>query len=104
MCFAQNVVYNVRCARCKKEYIGSTIRHLHTRIKEHLTSRVSAVYTHAQQCSGQFTVRILARARDETDLRIKEAIYITRNLPELNQKEEMLDVVAWTAGVTSILY
>ena len=46
LCFAKNVVYRITCTQCKQCYIGSTIRNLHDRTKEHLSKPASSVYKH----------------------------------------------------------
>ena len=44
ICFRKNVVYKIICNRCRNRYIGSIIRHLHDRIKEHMTQSTSYLY------------------------------------------------------------
>ena len=50
ICFRKNVVYKIICNRCQNRYIGSTIRHLHDRIKEHMTQSTSSVFSHLRAC------------------------------------------------------
>jgi Uri superfamily endonuclease len=71
-------------------YIGSTVRPLHQRVKEHLSTSSSAVHQHLQICNRNIgiTTTILANETDPKNLRIKEAILITDRKPNLNRKEE----------------
>ena len=88
ICFIKRCVYEMRCDKCRATYIGSTLRTLHIRAREHLTSEQSSVFQHRQLCGGKFDVTVLARARDNTSLRFKEALIIKRNSPAINQKRE----------------
>jgi hypothetical protein len=90
LCMRKGVVYQLQCDLCKKDYIGSSWRHLHTRVKEHHTHRSSAVYTHNLSCSGRMCVRILANDINTQRLRIKEALLIKRRRPTLNTKDDLL--------------
>ena len=87
-CLKKNVIYQMKCTKCNNTYIGSTIRPLHQRIREHLQTTTSSVYKHKIMCKGQFSTNILATAKDTADLRLKEAIYIKKNNPSINNKQE----------------
>jgi hypothetical protein len=44
------LVYKITCQFCHKHYIGSTIRVLHDRLREHTRDDKYAVYRHIQEC------------------------------------------------------
>ena len=98
-CFVRNCVYEITCQPCGRRYVGSTIRPLHERIHEHTTSgRGSTINDHLTTCGGgtaRVQVKIVARERDEVNTRIREAIVIKRNRPDLNTQEdsELVDLV-----------
>ena len=54
----------IACLDCASFYIGSTLRFLHLRIREHLTVSTSPVHQHTSVCSSMFSFNILATARD----------------------------------------
>ena len=82
------VIYLLLCD-CRKQYKGSTKRHLVTREREHIrTDKRSAFSKHKQACPLDYTMEILDSARNNWDLRIKEAYYIAQGKPELNEKQE----------------
>ena len=90
ICFMKMVVYLVVCETCREKYVGSTERCLHTRIREHYYAS-SAIKQHKVSCPGELFIRvsILAKARDVTDLMIKEAFYQRKLVPKLNRCEEI---------------
>ena len=78
-CTRKKVVYKIKCSTCHQYYIGSTIRALHLRMKEHLHSEQSSVFQHQKQCkSSSFSCEILATAEDQANLRLKEALLIKK--------------------------
>ena len=82
------VIYLLLCD-CRKQYAGSTKRHLVTREREHIRSdKRSSFYKHKAECPLDYTVEILDSARTNWDLRIKEAYYIAQRKPVLNEKQE----------------
>ena len=91
MCLRKNIIYKITCNTCKYIYVGSTIRHLHTRIKEHLTSKASSVYKHLRSCNNNnhISVKILASDKDECNIRLREAIHIRKLKPKINNQEEL---------------
>ena len=98
ICFRTNVVYQIECTACSRIYIGSTIRFLHIRIREHMRQQSSTVFLHNQKCSAScLKVTILAHAMDPKNVRMKEAILIEQHAPQLNRKAEMVDVKALTS-------
>ena len=90
-CMRKKVVYLMKCTICRASYVGCTIRHLHTRVKEHTSNTESAVHQHSQTHTGGTTwcTTILCTERDIVDLRISEGLFISRLKPELNNQEEM---------------
>ena len=87
------VVYKFTCSRCNSCYIGQTVRHLKTRVREHLfTDRNSHVYKHLnasvecrEACSTE-SFTILDSASSEYKVKIKEAMHIKWQCPVLNQQ------------------
>jgi uncharacterized protein with PIN domain len=90
LCFQTKVVYSMICHKCGGEYVGSTFRHLHTRVKEHLTMKTSSVFLHSSTCGGTWNVSVLARNDTVANMRMKEAIFIKDRKPQLNKKEDLL--------------
>jgi len=69
-------------------YINSTIRKLHTRVKEHTTSKSNSVCRHTQICQGDLSTTILGKGRDLVEMRQKEALLINVKKSNINTKEE----------------
>ena len=89
LCFQKNVIYKVTCLKCNKFYIGSTIRELHKRIKEHMTRVSSSVFKHLQKCETKnIKTEIICRERDQTNIRLMEAQMIQKHIPDINSKDE----------------
>jgi hypothetical protein len=89
LCFQKNVIYKLTCPICHKTYIGSTIRPLHIRVKEHLTRHISSVFTHLKQCSSNIIhTEIITHERDQNNIRLREALLIKKYQPEMNSHEE----------------
>ena len=88
-----SLVYKFTCAACNACYVGETVRHFSTRVKEHLTSdRASDIFKHLQNsqhchplCSAD-CFRVLDHASTSFQLKIKEAVHIQRGQPPLNQQ------------------
>ena len=93
ICLRKNVIYEIQCNICKNIYVGSTIRFLHTRVKEHLTNKSSSMYKHLQSCDVSNTtnvsVKILASDEDNCNIRLREAMYIKKLKASINSKEEL---------------
>ena len=86
------VVYQITCPRCESRYVGQSVRHLITRIKEH--SRLSSpVGVHFKNCESIISmnddVKVIAKARSQRQLLIEEALYIKYLRPTINTKEEL---------------
>lgn len=97
LCHQKNVVYSITCNKCKKEYIGSTIRELHLRVHEHYNTTSSSVFKHINSCGSSpdnMSIKILDRERKPGNLRIREALHISRLKPEINDKlESCIDLI-----------
>ena len=95
ICTKTNVVYKVQCALCDSFYIGCTSRPLHIRIHEHLIQTSSSILNHIRThhalptSDPPFVVSILAQARDNTDLHLKEAYFINNLRPNINKRDEL---------------
>jgi hypothetical protein len=92
LCTRSSVVYKITCLNCNAFYIGSTIRQLHTRAKEHLSVSSSSVYQHVTLCRANIEVKILATDSDAINLRIKEALLIRDLSPQINSREELREL------------
>ena len=82
------VVYIFQCSRDESvSYIGKTKRHLDIRRKEHINGN-SPIFDHLCSCNdcdnSVSSFVILDSARNDFQLRIKEALYIRYNKPSLN--------------------
>lgn len=88
LCLKKNCVYRMTCNKCKQQYIGSTKRPLHQRVKEHYQNFTSSVYQHRSKCQSDFAVEIVARDFCTSRLRVKEAIWIKNASPTINSKSE----------------
>ena len=82
--------------KCNCNYIGSTLRPLHLRIREHMEDDKSSVFQHKRQCGGTFDVTTIARATDNTTLRFKEALLIKQRRPTINVKRESDELTSLT--------
>jgi hypothetical protein len=93
LCFRKNVVYKITCDQCHDNYVGSTIRNLHDRVKEHLTQTTSSVFNHLNACQRNnsnfnITTEVITSDPDTVNLRLKEAIHIRKHKPQINSREE----------------
>ena len=94
------VVYKFTCAVCNSRYIGETMRHLSTRIREHTsTDKNSHIYKHflsSPNCKPHYTdscFTILDTANFSSTLKIKEALYINKFKPELNKQVQHFNTI-----------
>ena len=87
-----NIVYKFQCsldATCV--YIGKTMRHLATRVKEHGTS-ASAIHDHLLSCTSchsRFSCNsfsIIDSGNTDFEITIKEALHIRTKKPALNKQ------------------
>ena len=53
LCLVRNAVYQITCSNCNQHYIGSTIRFIHDRVREHLNNDNSSVKKHLSQCQSK---------------------------------------------------
>jgi len=88
-----NVVCKFLCPSCKASYVGESIRHLATPIRELLVSdRASHIYKHLQTSSkcrdacSTDSFKVLDYANNSIDLKIKEALHIKWERPSINQQ------------------
>ena len=88
LCLKKNCVYSMTCTLCQAEYVGSTKRTLHQRVKEHFNSPASSVYQHRNKCHTDFKVGIVTIDSATSRLRLKEAITIRERRPNINSKSE----------------
>ena len=84
-------IYHLIGFKCYNSYIGSTIRPLHVRIKEHLNTRVSLFHKHLIKCknNNNFSIKIEAIVRNVGNLRIKEGLLIAKLHPQINNRLEL---------------
>ena len=85
-----NVVYKFQCLRdANQVYIGKTMRHLVTRVKEHGHSS-SAIFEHLKLCDicrNNFNCdcfKIIDHGKNNFDVTVKEALRIKTQQPSLN--------------------
>ena len=84
------VVYQIECSGCNSRYVGQTVRHLQTRLAEHLKIG-KPVGEHIRECTGDINnhnARILDQCNDSNKLLTLEALHISRLKPGLNAREE----------------
>ena len=87
------VIYKFTCPCCNACYISETGRHFFTRLREHLSSdKSSHIYKHllssercCQSCSTD-CFEILDSAPTKFQLKLKEAMHINWEKPNLNQQ------------------
>ena len=86
------MVYKYTCANCQIGYVGETCRHLHERVKEHLTQKSSHIFKHLEEnptCKEKSDIssfQIIDNDNSVFRLKIKEAIHINWTKPELNKQ------------------
>ena len=93
------VVYKFTCAGCQSCYIGETRCHLATRIKEHLvTDKKSHIMKHllgnktCKKLCDESCFQIIDYASSRFRLKIKEALHINWQKPDLNQQKEHVNI------------
>ena len=87
------VVYKFNCAGCNSVYVGETCRHISTRIREHLfTDKNSHIFKHlksSKTCRNSCNdscFKIIDRAKSYHQLKVKEALHILWEGPDLNKQ------------------
>ena len=89
LCLLRNVVYQITCNNCNQHYIGSTIRFIHDRVREHLNNDNSSVKKHLSQCQNKgIEIKSIVLENDPANLRLLEAFYIRKYKPTMNSREE----------------
>jgi hypothetical protein len=92
LCFMKLIVYQITCNSCQQFYIGSTKKHFHLRIKEHMSMKQSNLFQHKSTCNGNWSFKILSRSQSVADMRMKEAILINELHPTINKKEVIFSI------------
>ena len=88
-----NVIYKIQCPDCDSLYIGETKRTLGTRLEEHQKTNVeakTAVGEHLAKYKHKVSLEnidIIEREERVLARKIKEAIYIRNQQPELNRDD-----------------
>ena len=101
-CFIKNCVYEITCSQCGRRYVGSIVRSLRERIKEHTESgRGSTIREHlleGGEGTARVIVRVLTREENEGNSRLitrdTETIIIKKRQHELNTRtdSDMVDL------------
>lgn len=90
-CMKSGLVYQITCSRCQSCYVGQTVRHLLTRVKEHKRAG-TPVGNHFRACDSNLTmddVKIIATSRKSNyHLMTLEALCIRTIKPSINTKDE----------------
>ena len=93
------VVYKFVCPDCNACYIGETIRHLSSRIKEHLeTNKKSHIFerlVNDETCKAFSTENcfaIIDSAATPFRLKLKEAMHIIWKKPSLNKQQKHVSI------------
>ena len=85
------LVYQITCSRCQSCYVGQTVRHLLTRLKEHKRAG-TPVGNHFRNCDTSLTiddVKIIATScKSNYHLMTLEALCIKTIKPAINTKDE----------------
>jgi len=92
-CLRRNTVYQFTCNSCGQQYIGSTTRFIHDRVREHVNNENSSVKKHLYSCQNEdlykgIEVEIVMSENDPANLRLYKAFYIRKYKPTLNSREE----------------
>ena len=93
------VVYKFTRAGCYSVYIGEKSRHLSTRVREHLfADKNSHIFQHVKSLSsfrdacGEGYFKVLDSASTYHSLKIKEALHIMWEKPNLNKQLQHYNV------------
>ena len=92
ICQKAHTIYCLICLNCHNVNIGSTIRPLHIRSKEHLNTRASTSHKHLIKCKNNdynFSIKIEVILRNVRDRRIKEALLIAKLHSQINSRLEL---------------
>ena len=93
LCLRRNAVYQLTSNSCDQQYIGSTTRFIHDRVKEHFKGKTPLLKKHIYSCQNYkdykgIDVKIIMSENDTAYLRLYEAFYIRKCKPTLNSREE----------------
>ena len=86
------IIYECECPTCKHSYIGETGRALEIRLKEHMKTKGSttAIGDHIIEAKHKIDIKNFKILRSETlkfHRKVKEAIIIKREKPEMNRDD-----------------
>lgn len=112
------VVYKYTCGDCYITYIGKTTRHLLVRMSEHLgisfktgavrkyhEKQTTAIREHIRSCKHTGDVSnfsVLANARNDFELLVKESLLIGKEQPVLNKQIKNFQLSLFWIGPTFI--
>ena len=92
LCLLRIAVYQITCNNCSQQYIGSTTRFIHDRVREHLNNDNSSVKKHLFKCQNEvhkgIEIKTIVVENDPANLRLFEAFYIRNYKPTVNSREE----------------
>ena len=103
----RNAVYSIKCKTCKKEYIGETQRAIGVRKKEHQsTVRLAdffksaiAEHVHSEDPVDEVEwsgMKVIDRAGKKIERKVREAMHIHRNKPDINRDGGVEHSSEWT--------
>ena len=113
-----SLVYQFSCARCASEYVGSTIRTLHTRVVEDavrsfrteslLTVPPHSIRQHSLSCGVPVSIdnfKVMGNTKFPTDLLILEPLFIHKLKPKLMMPKVLfLYILLTTRPASRILF
>jgi hypothetical protein len=94
------VVYSFKCRCCSASYVGQTVRHLHTRVSEHLgisaltgktssSPQLTSIFSHLSHSGHTASLvdfKILSSCSSPDELLVRESLLISKLKPTLNQQ------------------
>ena len=96
LCLRRNAVYQLTCNSCDQQYIGSTTRVIHDRVREHLNNENSSVKKHIYSWQNKeykgIDVKIIMSQNDPANLPLYETFHIRKCKPTLNSREECTEL------------
>jgi hypothetical protein len=89
------VVYHFKCWCCSASYVGQTVRHLHTRVSEHLAKATvvatqnwpaffNTLINNTDHMASPYDFKILSSCLSSDELMIHESLLISKLKPSLN--------------------
>ena len=84
------MVYEIKCSGCDASYVGQTVRHLTTRMREDVaeTTPIDNHMKHGFNLLPRDTVKIIDKYGTQNNLLTLEALYIAKRKPTLNTRKE----------------